>query len=70
MDESKLIEKYIKVTKINEIKICGIEFVRDENGICWTYDLNCNTNYNSDAESRANIKHKALNNLIDIMKLG
>ena len=31
----------------------GIEFVTDESGNIWTYDVNTNTNYNSTAEKHA-----------------
>ena len=31
--------------------MAGIEFITDENGRHWTYDINTNTNYNSAAEA-------------------
>ena len=68
VNEKELIKKYINVTNQNDILICGIEFIRDKNGLCWTYDLNCNTNYNSKAEQIAGVSHKALTKLIDLMK--
>ncbi|GAA0327304.1 hypothetical protein GCM10008967_17260 [Bacillus carboniphilus] len=34
----------------NEIKVAGIEFIRDQDGVVYTYDINTNTNYNADAE--------------------
>ena len=37
----------------NDIGIAGIEIIFDENGSCWTYDVNTNTNYNSKAEEQA-----------------
>jgi hypothetical protein len=36
----------------NDIGIAGIEFIVDENGRSFTYDVNTNTNYNPDAESK------------------
>jgi hypothetical protein len=37
----------------NGIEVAGIEFIRDESGTVYTYDVNTNTNYNPDAEARA-----------------
>ena len=37
----------------NGIGIAGIEFITDRNGELYTYDVNTNTNYNSDAERDA-----------------
>jgi hypothetical protein len=38
----------------NDIGIAGIEFIVDESGRSFTYDVNTNTNYNPDAESKDN----------------
>ena len=48
-----IIEKYEAVLKNNNIDIAGIEFIRDSEGQIYTYDINTNTNYNSDAEQKA-----------------
>ncbi|HEX5320069.1 MAG TPA: alpha-L-glutamate ligase [Stellaceae bacterium] len=37
----------------NGIEVAGIEFIRDEDGGVYTYDVNTNTNYNPDAEAKA-----------------
>jgi hypothetical protein len=37
----------------NNIGIAGIEFITDTEGRVYTYDVNTNTNYNPDAETRA-----------------
>jgi hypothetical protein len=37
----------------NGIEVAGIEFIRDEAGAVYTYDVNTNTNYNPEAEARA-----------------
>lgn len=37
----------------HRITVAGIEFIKDEQGKVYTYDINTNTNYNSDAEQRA-----------------
>ena len=36
----------------NDVKIAGIEFIADASGRSFTYDVNTNTNYNSDAEAK------------------
>ena len=37
------------------IEVAGIEFIRDADGMAYTYDVNTNTNYNPDAEARAGL---------------
>ena len=49
-----IIEQYKEFLKKNEIAVAGIEFIRSSDGTIYTYDINTNTNYNSDAESVAN----------------
>ena len=48
-----IIIKYEKFLASSEIDVAGIEFIRSESGEIYTYDINTNTNYNSDAEERA-----------------
>src|SRR5499427_8107669 len=45
--------QYENFLTANAIDVAGIEFITDTNGICHTYDVNTNTNYNPDAEARA-----------------
>ena len=54
--EDEIIKKYEKFINANGIEIAGIEFVKDKNGIAYTYDVNTNTNYNSQAENVSKIK--------------
>ncbi len=51
--EESIIEKYEQFLKANQITVAGIEFIRNEKGEIFTYDVNTNTNYNSDAEKAA-----------------
>lgn len=51
--EDEIIEKYKEVLARNHIQVAGIEFIRNAEGDIYTYDINTNTNYNSDAESKA-----------------
>jgi hypothetical protein len=48
-----IIDKYKRVLEANNIHVAGIEFIRNESGEIFTYDINTNTNYNSDAEAKA-----------------
>jgi hypothetical protein len=45
--------RYEAFLAANGIEVAGIEFIRDEAGAVYTYDVNTNTNYNPDAETRA-----------------
>ncbi|MBA4536582.1 alpha-L-glutamate ligase [Bacillus aquiflavi] len=48
--QEPIIEKYESFLKQNDIQIAGIEFIRNDRGELYTYDVNTNTNYNADAE--------------------
>ncbi|ALC91247.1 alpha-L-glutamate ligase [Bacillus sp. FJAT-18017] len=48
-----ILKNYEKVLAANNIAVAGIEFIRNADGEIFTYDINTNTNYNSDAEARA-----------------
>ena len=54
--KNEIIKKYEKFIQANGIEIAGIEYVKDKNGIIYTYDVNTNTNYNSQAERNSKIK--------------
>lgn len=41
--------------KKQQIEVAGVEFIRDENGRAYVYDINTNTNYNPEAENTAGI---------------
>ncbi|KAB7704711.1 alpha-L-glutamate ligase [Bacillus aerolatus] len=51
--QDPIIEKYEAFLKQNNIQVAGIEFIRNEAGEIFTYDVNTNTNYNPDAEAAA-----------------
>lgn len=46
-----IIESYQRVLQANSVHIAGIEFIVDDKGRKYTYDINTNTNYNSTAEA-------------------
>jgi len=48
-----LIKRWEAFLAANNIGIAGVEFIVDENGRAYTYDVNTNTNYNPDAEAKA-----------------
>ena len=53
---NELIKKYEKFIAANRIEIAGIEYITDKKGEIYTYDVNTNTNYNSQAEKNSEIK--------------
>ena len=54
--QKELVKKYEKFIAANGIEIAGIEYVIDKKGEIYTYDVNTNTNYNSQAEKSSKIK--------------
>jgi len=47
-----LIPRWQEFLAANDIGVAGIEFIVDEAGRTFTYDVNTNTNYNPDAEAK------------------
>lgn len=54
------LEKYTSFLKSNNIGIGALEYVEDENGNKWVYDVNTNTNYNSGAEQKSTLKKEGM----------
>lgn len=54
--KNELIKKYEQFIAANGIEIAGIEYVIDKKDEVYTYDVNTNTNYNSQAEKSSEIK--------------
>jgi len=48
--DDPLVLAYLRFCADQRIDVAGIEFVEDARGRRWTYDINMNTNYNSDVE--------------------
>jgi hypothetical protein len=48
-----IIAEYLAFLRDNKIDVAGIEFIKDSEGVIYTYDVNTNTNYNKDAEAAA-----------------
>lgn len=48
--DDPLVKAYIRMMKANNIDVAGIEFVEDEDGERYTYDINGTTNFNGDVE--------------------
>ncbi|AVJ57014.1 alpha-L-glutamate ligase [Idiomarina sp. OT37-5b] len=51
----------------NDIDVAGIEFIEDERGDLFVYDVNTNTNYNQPAEQRAKVKNTGMGALADYL---
>ncbi len=51
--DAALKRRYEAFLAANDIGVAGIEFITDIAGVAYTYDVNTNTNYNRDAETRA-----------------
>ncbi len=49
--DDPIIEDYKRVLKSNSVHVAGVEFIVDEEGTKYTYDINTNTNYNPVAEA-------------------
>jgi len=54
------LKKYALFLQSNNIEIGALEYVEDENGTKWVYDVNTNTNYNSGAEQQSNLKKEGM----------
>ena len=50
-----IVQRYERFIADNGIGIAGIEFITDAAGAIYTYDVNTNTNYNSEAETAAGV---------------
>lgn len=50
-----IVDAYRRFIAAHGIGIAGIEFIEDERGEIYTYDVNTNTNYNAAAEAEAGI---------------
>ena len=50
--EHPLIPAWQSFLAANDIGVAGIEFIADAQGRAYTYDVNTNTNYNPDAETK------------------
>lgn len=53
--EDPIVSYYEKFLQKNAIDVAGIEAIQDAEGNLYTYDVNTNTNYNTDAEAIAGI---------------
>ena len=53
--DDPILADYERFLSDNAVEVAGIEFVRDAAGEIFTYDLNCNTNYNLEAEAKAEL---------------
>ena len=47
------VPRYEAMLKVAGVEVAGIEYIRDRQGRVYTYDINVNTNYNTEAEQKA-----------------
>ncbi len=57
---NKHLDKYQAFLKSNNIGVGALEYVEDKNGEKWVYDVNTNTNYNSAAEQKSELKKEGM----------
>ena len=51
--EHPLVQEYQRFLSAEQVDVAAFEFIEDEDGRAYTYDINTNTNYNPEAERRA-----------------
>lgn len=61
------IVKYEQFLAANGIEIGAVEYVTDENGNRYVYDVNTNTNYNAAAEGRSNLAVSGMKQIARIL---
>jgi hypothetical protein len=49
------LQRYEALLRTHRVEVAGIEVIADAAGQVFTYDINVNTNYNTNAETRASI---------------
>lgn len=55
-EDDPLVQAYLAFCRAWDIDAAGIEFVQGRDGLRYTYDINMNTNYNSDVEGAAGVQ--------------
>lgn len=64
--DHKLIQSYEALLAKVKVPVAGIEFVRDNRGVIYTYDINCNTNYAPDIE--AQVETPAMQKIVEYLR--
>ncbi|WP_188208229.1 ATP-grasp domain-containing protein [Alkalibacillus aidingensis] len=69
-----IIDQYESFLQEHDIHFAGIEFIRNQEGELFTYDINTNTNYNAEAEAKVGLYGmkqvaKALANKIQLVTI-
>ncbi len=62
-----LVERYAAFLAANDIEIAGVEFIVDDKGEAYTYDINTNTNYNAEAEIEAGLPGGGMGAIADFL---
>lgn len=66
-NDHEIIRALENFLRSNDIDVAGIEFIENEQGELFVYDVNTNTNYNQPAEQRANVKTTGMGALADYL---
>ncbi|WP_404400495.1 alpha-L-glutamate ligase [Idiomarina seosinensis] len=66
-NDHEIIRKLESFLRSNAIDVAGVEFIEDEQGELFVYDVNTNTNYNQAAEKRAGVKATGMGALADYL---
>ncbi len=64
---SPLVERYACFLAANGIEVAGVEFILDAQGAAYTYDINTNTNYNTQAEEEAGTPGRGMGAIADFL---
>ncbi|HAD47335.1 MAG: alpha-L-glutamate ligase [Idiomarina sp.] len=66
-NDHEIIRSLENFLRSNDIDVAGIEFIENEQGELYVYDVNTNTNYNQPAEQRAKVKATGMGALADYL---
>ena len=67
LEAPRLLRGFQTLMKSNGIDVAGFEFIRNQEGELYTYDINTNTNYNAHAEKKACLKQTAMQGLASFL---
>ncbi|WP_417658937.1 ATP-grasp domain-containing protein [Pseudidiomarina sp.] len=66
-DDHAIIAKLQQFLRDSGIDVAGIEFIENDQGELFVYDVNTNTNYNQAAEQRADVSHTGMGALAEYL---
>ncbi|MGM0526244.1 MAG: ATP-grasp domain-containing protein, partial [Pseudomonadota bacterium] len=66
-NDHEIIRNLESFLRSNDIDVAGVEFIEDQQGELFVYDVNTNTNYNQAAEQRAAVKKTGMGALAEYL---